>query len=198
MHQQRILAGHREVSELGAQQIAPPRDTPKKAARPAAMPISAQLRSRAPSYLSTARPSHEVLAAHSAAGRKGRQKSKLTIGAIRPQPQPQRATLPHHRLPVRCTHAQPQCIGHPETDEQPCCNAAHHHHGCVLSRDSVSTVRHERQPGMEQHAPELLNDRAGHQLQLAEFPPSSGASGPRLPPAAIEKEELCNNWQDIL
>ena len=49
-------------------QIPPPRDTPKKAARPAAMPMSAQLRSRAPSYPSTARPSHEVLAAHSAAG----------------------------------------------------------------------------------------------------------------------------------
>jgi hypothetical protein len=32
------------------------------------MPMSAQLRSRAPSYPSTARPSHEVLAAHSAAG----------------------------------------------------------------------------------------------------------------------------------
>ena len=31
------------------------------------MPMSAQLRSRAPSYPSTARPSHEVLAAHSAA-----------------------------------------------------------------------------------------------------------------------------------
>ncbi len=66
----------------------PPSETPKNAARPAAMPMSAQLRRTAPLACSTLDASHEVLAAHSAAAAARRYKSGRCaeiIGGVRTQ-----------------------------------------------------------------------------------------------------------------
>ena len=59
--------GQRKTPEELLKKDQPPRLTPKKAARPAAMPINAQFRSADPLYCSTLAASQDTLAAHSAA-----------------------------------------------------------------------------------------------------------------------------------